>query len=46
MDAKNRDDPWRRRADTMRDNSPDRHSIGSDFDNGGQVKEEKPKPAE
>lgn len=45
MDAQKRDDPWRR-AGTMRDNSGDRHSIGSDFDNDGNVKEEQPKPAE
>ena len=40
MDSKKQDDPWRR-AGTMRDSSPDRHSIGSDFDNDGTAKEEK-----
>ena len=40
MDAQKKDDPWRK-AGTMRDNSPDRHSIGSDFDNDGHAKEEK-----
>lgn len=41
MDSKNRDDPWRK-AGTMRDDSGDRdrHSIGSDFDENGNPKED------
>ena len=47
MDSKNRDDPWRK-AGTMRDDSGDRdrHSIGSDFDENGNPKEDQPKEAE
>ena len=40
MDAQKRDDPWKR-SGTQRE-----HSIGSDFDNDGNVKEEQPKEAE
>ena len=46
MDAKNRDDPYRRDRD-RRDNSDDRHSVGSDFDVDGNVKQDNhQKPAE
>ena len=47
MESKNRDDPWKR-AGTMRDDSGDRdrHSIGSDFDEHGNVKEDEPKEPE
>ena len=40
MDAQKRDDPWKR-SGTQRE-----HSIGSDFDNDGNEKEEQPKEAE
>lgn len=45
MDAQKGDDPWRK-SGTMRDNSPDRHSIGSDFDDTGNAKQEKEKEPE